>query len=169
MTKIYPILALGIAYIYAGITFSSFPVLESSAKKKVEKVLKEHYPDAKLNHIRRSRLGGMITSYQEFYVSINNGIEDVIFWQINYEDFNKENLNPAPSLDDAKTKVNRILKELNLDDRYKVIHLKYAYHTTMKENIKNAFYISIYDKKGGNRNMKFIYLYEINKEKFADF
>jgi len=168
ITKVFPIITLGFAYVYAGVTFSSFPVFESSAKSKVLKILENHYPNAKLNYIRRSTDSGMITSYREFEISIKNNDETVVFWRIPYKDFTKENLNPTPTFDDVKAKVNRILREVNLSNRYKVIHIKNAYHTIMKKDIKNAFDLSMYDSLGANWDIKNIYMYQINTKKFLE-
>jgi hypothetical protein len=167
ITKVFPLLALSFAYVYAGVSFSSFPVLQSTAKDKVIQVLNEHYPNAKLNYIRRSTDSGRITSYQEFEVSIRHNDDTVMFWRIPYKAFTKENLNPTPAFDEVKVKVNRVLKEVNLDSQYEMLSIKYAYHTMMKKDIKNAFDITLLDRLHGQRTgFKHIYMYEINSKKF---
>jgi len=166
ITKVFPILALGFAYVYAGVSFSSFPVLQSNAKSKVLEILKEHYPNVELNYIRRSTDSGMITSYQEFEVSLISNNENLTFWKIPYKDFTKENLNPTPSFDEVAIKIKRVLKELNLQNQYQLISINHAYHTMMKKDVKNAFDIKLLDKsQGQTTGFKFIYMYEINPKK----
>jgi len=165
--KVYPIIALVFAYVYAGITFSPFPILETSAESKAFKILKEHYPDAKLNYVVRSTSSGMITSYREFEINLSYNGETVMFWRIPYEAFTKENLNPAPTFDDVKAKVNRVLKEVNLDSQYQLISVTQAYNNAAKSEEVNAFGIKLLDKVNGHlTGFRFIYMYEINPKKF---
>ena len=165
--KVFPVIALGFAYVYAGVTFSPFPVLESSAKSKAFKILKEHYPDTKLNYVVRSRSSGMITSYREFEINVRHNDKVVMFWRIPYEAFTKENLNPAPTFDDVKAKVNRVLKEVNLDSQYQLLSVNQAYNNAAKSEEINAFGIKLLDKVNGQvTGFKFIYMYEINPKKF---
>ncbi|RXI47107.1 hypothetical protein CRU99_02815 [Malaciobacter mytili] len=165
MTKVFPIFALVAAYIHALVTFSRFPILEFIAKKKLKKILKNHFPKVSLSSIRRTTDSGIIKSYYEFDIVLKKDDEYYTFYQMDYKDFTAENLNPTPNAKMIKEKLNTLLKKLNNSLQYEIIYIEQSFNFTSNDYIKNAFNVTIVDKNINElMNMRSLYMHQIKPQ-----
>lgn len=164
-TKVFPILALIIAYIYAIATFSRFPILESLAKKKIRKILKSNFTDVSLESVKRATDSGLIVSYYKFDIVLKKDNKYYTFYQVDYKDFCAENLNPTPSYKIIKEKLNTLLKKMNFSLQYEIIYIEQSFNFTSNEHIENAFNITIIDKYANElMNMRNLYMHQIKAD-----
>ncbi|MFV0561786.1 hypothetical protein [Malaciobacter mytili] len=165
ITKVFPIFALIVAYIHALVTFSRFPILEFIAKKKLNKILKNHFPKVSLSSIRRTTDSGIIKSYYEFDIVLKKDDEYYTFYQMDYKDFTAENLNPTPNDEMIKEKLNTLLKKLNNSLQYEIIYIEQSFNFTSNDYIKNAFNVTIVDKNINElMNMRSLYMHQIKPQ-----
>ncbi len=165
MTKVFPILALIVAYIYSIATFSRFPILESLAKKKIRKILKSNFPDVSLYSIKRTTDSGIIKSYYEFDIVLNKHNKFYTFYQVDYKDFSSENLNPTPTFEMIKNKINTLLERMNFALQYEIIYIEQSFNYTSNNYIENAFNITIVDKNINEfMSMRSLYMHQVKVE-----